>query len=69
MDEKLHNFYKRWKVITIVMLMHLVDSILCDIFLDRSRPSKKLQADIHEFDRMREDDPRTNIRWLTDSID
>ena len=51
------------------MVTLLAASILCDIFLDRIRPSKKLQADINEFDRMREDDARNkNIRWLTDSI-
>ena len=51
------------------MVIPLVDSILCDIFLDRVRPSKKLQADIHEFDRMQEDDPRSKLTWFTESID
>ena len=38
-------------------------------FLERIRPSKKLASDIHEFDRMRGDDPSNNLKWLTDSID
>ena len=51
------------------MLVPLVDSILCDIFLDSIQPNKNLQADIHEFDTMSADDPRTHIRSLTDSND
>ena len=35
----------------------------------RIKPSNKLQSDIHEFDRLAEDDPRKNRKWLTDSID
>ena len=68
-DEKLQNTHKRWQVITTGMVTPLADSSLCDILLDRICPSKKLQANINEFDRFREDDPRNNIRWLTDSID
>ena len=68
-DEKLQEFYKRWKVITTGLVTPLADSILCDKLLDRIRPSKKLQADINEFVRFREYDPRKSIRWLTDSID
>ena len=49
--------------------MPLDEIILGDIFLERVRPSKKLQADVNEFDRMREDDLRKNLRWLTDAID
>ncbi|MFM7989970.1 MAG: hypothetical protein ACKPKO_62715, partial [Candidatus Fonsibacter sp.] len=33
------------------------------------RNSKRLQADITEFDKMREDDTRRNLKWLTESID
>ena len=68
-DERLPQFFKRWKVITTGMTVPLDDSILCDIFLERIRPSKKLASDIHEFDRMRDDDANKNLRWLTDSID
>ena len=38
-------------------------------FWKEIRPSQKLQADINEFDRMREDDSRKNLRWLIDAID
>ena len=51
------------------MLIPLDDRILCDIFLEHRRPSKKLQSDIYEFDRMREDDPQKNLKWLTDFTD
>ena len=51
------------------MLIPLDDIILCDIFLERIRPSKKLQSDIHEFNRTRDDDPQKNLWWLTNSID
>jgi len=49
-DERLPQFYKIWKVITTGMAIPLDDRILCDIFLERIRPSKKLASDIHEFD-------------------
>ena len=39
------------------------------MFLERIRPSKKLASDIHEFDRMRDDDANTDLKWLTDSTD
>ena len=68
-DERLPQFYKRWKVITTGMVIPLDDRILCDIFLERIRPSKKLASDIHEFDRMRDADANKNLKWLTDSID
>ena len=68
-DERLPQFYKIWKVITTGMIVPLDDRILCDIFLERIRPSKKLASDIHEFDRMRDDDANKNLRRLTDSID
>ena len=51
------------------MVVPLDDRILCDIFLERIRPSKKLASDIHEFDSMRDDDTNKNLKWLTDSID
>ena len=51
------------------MVIPLDDRILCDIFLERIRPSKKLASDIHDFDRMRDDDANTKLKWLTDSID
>ena len=68
-DEKLQNIYTMWKVIITGMVTQLADSILCDIVMDRIRPCKKLQTGLIEFDKMREDDPRNNIRWLVESID
>ena len=68
-DENLLQFYKRWQVITTGMVVPLDDRILRDIFLERIRPSKKLASDIHEFDRMRDDDANKNPKWLTGSID
>ena len=38
-DDKLQKFYTMWKVITIGMVIPLADIILCDMFLDRIRPS------------------------------
>ena len=37
--------------------------------MSKIRISKRLQPDIVEFDGFREDDPRRNIKWLTESID
>ena len=51
------------------MVVPLDNRILCHIFLERIRPSKKLASDVHEFDRMRDDDTYKNLKWLTDSID
>ena len=39
------------------------------MFLTNIHTSKKLQPDIVEFDRMREDDDRRNLKCLTESID
>ena len=68
-DKQLPQFYKIWKVITTGVVVPLDSRILCDIFLERIRPSKKLASGIHEFDRMRYDDPNKNPKWLTDFID
>ncbi|MFM7987998.1 MAG: hypothetical protein ACKPKO_52660 [Candidatus Fonsibacter sp.] len=67
-DEELEHFYNIWKLIATGMAAPLNERILCDISMDRIRPSNQLQADIHEFDRMRDDDPRQTLRWLTGSI-
>jgi hypothetical protein len=67
-DEKLQQFYKTWKVITTGVMIPFDDRILRDIFMERIRTSKKLQADIHEFDRMRDDGAKNNLKWLTDSM-
>ncbi len=42
-DEKLQYFYKRWEVVTTGtgMLVPLDERIICDIFLERIRPSKE----------------------------
>ena len=37
--------------------------------MSRIRHSKRLQADIVEFDRFLEDDPKRNIKLFTESID
>ena len=43
-DAKLPQFFKqRWKAIIMGMLVPLDDRILCDILLERIRPTKKLQ--------------------------
>ena len=68
-DEKLPQFFTKWTVITTGMVVPLDNRILCDIFLERIRPSKKLASDIHEFDRTRGDDTNNKMRWLTDYID
>ena len=51
------------------MVVPLDNCILCDIFLERIGPSKKLASAIHEFDRTRDGDTNKNLKWLTDSID
>ena len=68
-DDKLQRVYKRWKVVATGMVVPMDERIVRDIFLERIWPSKKQQPDINECERMREDDSRNNIRWLTDSID
>ena len=68
-DEKLQWFYTRWKLITTSLSITIPDIVLRDTFLSKNRSSKKLQPDIVEFDRMREDDERRTLKWLTESID
>ena len=68
-DEKFPHLFNIWTVIATGMLIPRDDRILCDIFLERIRPPQKLQLGMHEFDRMRDDDPQKNLRWLTDSTD
>ena len=68
-DEKLQWFYTRWKLITTSLSITISDIIPRDIFFSKSRNSNKLQVDIVDFDRMREDDSRRNLKWLTESID
>ena len=42
------------KVITTGMVAPMDERMWCDIFRERIMPSKRLQAHIHECDRMRE---------------
>ena len=51
------------------MTVPLVERMFLDILLERITPSKQLQSDMHELDSMREDDPKNNMRWLTDAMD
>ena len=48
---------------------HHPSSCVEGYFLSRIRHSKRLQADIVEFDRFLEDDPKRNIKLFTESID
>ena len=41
----------------------------CDALLERTHGSKELAADIDVFNRMRDDNPDPNLKWLTDWID
>ena len=68
-DEKLQWFYTRWKLITTSLSITILEPVLRDTFLSKIRSSKKLQPDNVEFDRMREDDDRRTLKWLTESID
>ncbi|MFM7980673.1 MAG: hypothetical protein ACKPKO_15275, partial [Candidatus Fonsibacter sp.] len=62
-------FYNRWKLITTSLAITIPEAVLRDTFLAKIRNSKRLQADLQEFDRMREDDPRRTLKWMTESID
>ena len=68
-DEKLQWFYTRWKLITTSLSITILEPVLRDTFLSKIRSSKKLQPDNVEFDRMRADDDRRTLKWLTESID
>ncbi|MFM7983527.1 MAG: hypothetical protein ACKPKO_29795, partial [Candidatus Fonsibacter sp.] len=68
-DENLQWFYNSWKLITTSLAITIPESVLRDTFLAKIRNSKRLQADIQEFDRMREDDLRRTLKWMTESID
>ena len=57
-----------WKLITTSMFVQDDKRVLCETFEDSNPPSKNLQADIHDFDRVWEDDPRHNLRWMTESM-
>ena len=61
--------FLEWNVITTGMVVPLDDRIIRDISFYRIIPSNKLQAEILEFDRMRDDDPRRNLRWILGDID
>ena len=57
------------KLITTSLAIAIPEVVLRDTFLAKIRNSKRLQADIQEFDIMREDDPRRTLKWMTESID
>ena len=67
--EKLQWFDTRWKSFTTSFSITIPEVVIRDTFLTKIRNSKKLQPDIVEFDRMREDDSRRNLKWLSESID
>ena len=68
-DETLQCVYTRWKLITTSLSITILEVVLRDTSLCKICSSKKLQVDIVEFDRMREDDSRRNLKWLTAGID
>ncbi|MFM7980579.1 MAG: hypothetical protein ACKPKO_14800, partial [Candidatus Fonsibacter sp.] len=68
-DEKLQWFYNRWKLITTSLSITIPEVVLRDTFLAKIRNSKRHQVDLQEFDRMREDEPRRTLKWMTESID
>ena len=67
-DEKLQWLYTRWKLITTSLSIAIPEAVLRDTFLSMIRSPKKLQPDLVELDRMREDDSRMTLKWLTESI-
>ena len=67
-DEKHQWFYTRWKLIATSLSITIPEVVLRDTSLSKIRSLNKLQVDIVEFDRMREDG-RRNLKWLTESID
>ena len=62
-------FYTRRKLVITSLFTNMPEELLRDTFSANIRAYKKLQADIHEFDRRREHDPRKTLKWLTDSTD
>ena len=68
-DNRLQWFYTRWKLITTSPSISIPDVVLRDTLLSKIRTSEKLQADIVEFDRMREDESRRTLKRLTENID
>jgi hypothetical protein len=58
-----------WKLVTTSLSISIPAVVLRDKFLSKIRNSKKVQADIVEFDRMREDDSRQTLTCLPESID
>ena len=56
-------------MITTSLSITMPEVVLRDTFLSKLRSSKKLQADLVEFDRMREEDDRRALQWLTESIE
>ena len=67
-DERLQWFYTRWKLIATSLSSTIPEDVIRDSCLSQIRTSRQLQADIVEFDRMREDDDRRAFKWLVESI-
>ena len=68
-DERLQWLYIRWKLIANSLSITMPEVVLRDTFLSKVRALKKLPVDIVEFDRMREDDDRRTLKWLTEGTD
>ena len=62
-DEKLGEFYAKWRSVVDVLTVEVDPKTLTETFLELIRPSKVLAPDIHEFDRFDLDDPRRNLKW------
>ena len=68
-DEKVQRFYTLWKLIATSLSITIPEVICWGTFLSKIRSSKKLQADIAEFDRMREDDDRITLKCQRECMD
>ena len=55
-------------MITTSLSITIPEDVLRDTFLSKICNSNKLQLDRVGFDRMREDDERRTLTWLTESI-
>ena len=61
-DEKLQWLYTRWELITTSLSIAIPEAVLRDTFLSMIRSPKKLQPDLVELDRMREDDSMRRLK-------
>ena len=68
-DELLQWFSTQGTLVTTSLSITSPEVVLRNTFLSKICASRKLQADIADFDEMREDDSRRTLKLLTESTD